>query len=277
MSVWEGLEGKPAGGAPPATPLPPHPIPPKPPKPKTPAAPKSAVEMAKRLADEDAKHRATIAELRLEKAQLGPMSWTQRALIDARIAGAENERLKALRSLASLPLGARGTVQFSGIPPSLVARSREGADIVEAYTHPALLPKVGVVKLPGKGRAHYVSGDIHINAGTSPSTVAHEITHGTEIQNPAVLKASQDFLATRTAGEQPRQLKKLTGLNYKAHEMALEDEFAKRGGDHYCGKVYPDATELLTMGVERLHADPAAFAATDPDYFNFIVNTLRQW
>ncbi|EDY18428.1 hypothetical protein CfE428DRAFT_4212 [Chthoniobacter flavus Ellin428] len=60
------------------------------------------------------------------------------------------------------------------------------------------------------------------------------------------------------------------------NEVAIEDHFKDFGGDAYAGRKYPDkSTEVLTMGIERLHADPALFAEQDPEYFTFVVNTLR--
>jgi hypothetical protein len=49
----------------------------------------------------------------------------------------------------------------------------------------------------------------------------------------------------------------------------------KRGGDVYSGKDHPHYTEILTTGIERLHADPALFAEQDKGFFTFVVNTLR--
>lgn len=65
---------------------------------------------------------------------------------------------------------------------------------------------------------------------------------------------------------------------YADHEIAYEDRWAALGGDVYTGKVYPQelsATEILTTGIVRLHRNPALFAATDPEYFHFVINTLR--
>jgi hypothetical protein len=39
--------------------------------------------------------------------------------------------------------------------------------------------------------------------------------------------------------------------------------------------VYRYATEVVSMGVEYLYADPAKFARDDPEHFRFIVNLLR--
>jgi hypothetical protein len=51
--------------------------------------------------------------------------------------------------------------------------------------------------------------------------------------------------------------------------------------DPYCGKVYADeaqthATEVLTMGVQRMVEDPHGFAKEDPGYFKFTLAQLRR-
>ena len=108
--------------------------------------------------------------------------------------------------------------------------------------------------------------------------MAHETTHATEQQNPEVLAAAKAFLARRTRGETPQLLSKLTGNpNFRPHELALKDRFAELGGSHYCGKVDPDCTEILTEGIVRLHLDPYNFWRQDEDYFFFVVKTLRKW
>ncbi len=43
------------------------------------------------------------------------------------------------------------------------------------------------------------------------------------------------------------------------------------------GKDYGgEATELLTMGIERLHRNPVEFYINDPEYFEFVMRTLQQ-
>ena len=64
--------------------------------------------------------------------------------------------------------------------------------------------------------------------------------------------------------------------DYDADEVAYEDEWVKKGGDPYAGKYMPrGGTEILTVGIERLHDNPALFMLTDQDYFVFVVSTLR--
>ena len=55
-----------------------------------------------------------------------------------------------------------------------------------------------------------------------------------------------------------------------------KDKWVDRDGDAYSGKDYGErATEILTMGIERLHADPIKFYRSDPEYFEFVVKTLQ--
>jgi hypothetical protein len=155
---------------------------------------------------------------------------------------------------------------------------RRGTDLVSTYTHPELLPTIRLFENPPGTRATYKSGVISVGHDSPASSVAHETTHATEQQNPEVLAAAKAFLKRRTRGETPQLLSKLmSDPSYGPHEVALEDEFAKRGGSHYCGKVAPNHTEILTEGIVRLHLDPYNFWRQDPDYFFFVVKTLRKW
>jgi hypothetical protein len=53
--------------------------------------------------------------------------------------------------------------------------------------------------------------------------------------------------------------------------MGWKDEFF----DHYCGKYYKDgATEIISMGLEKMYKDPIAFLDKDPEYFEFIVKVM---
>ena len=137
-----------------------------------------------------------------------------------------------------------------------------------------LLTDVRVNKWNDREKANY--GEIFVNGSTKPSTVAHEITHVIEMDKKDVLKKSMEFLHKRGKGQKPKSLKKLTGINYRKWEVAYEDDWAKLGGNVYSGKIYNDATEILTMGIERLHENPIKFYRTDPEYFEFVVRTLQE-
>jgi hypothetical protein len=96
------------------------------------------------------------------------------------------------------------------------------------------------------------------------------------MQNKSVLQASMDFLKKRAEGQKAQSLKRLTGGNYSRDEKAYKDKWEELGGRVYTGKVYPDATEILTMGIERLDRNPAEFYQSDPEFFEFVIKTLQQ-
>lgn len=97
----------------------------------------------------------------------------------------------------------------------------------------------------------------------------HEMGHWLEAKNPALAKKGVDFRKRRTAGEQLTHL----GPGYDANEYAYRDKFK----DHYVGKDYgTDAhSEVISMGMQYLFQDPLTFARDDPDYFDFMFDTLR--
>ena len=100
----------------------------------------------------------------------------------------------------------------------------------------------------------------------------HEAGHWLEDADPAVLRKAVDFLRRRTAGEEWEWL----GDRYEKYEVAKRDKFMNA----YIGKKYQKgsefyATEVVSVGVEMLHADPLDMATHDPDFFDFIFNLLR--
>lgn len=257
-------------------------------------------------------HEAAVAEVKAAEAAMAstPVTAPDFAAVTANLK-ARRAALEAIkeqgREAVSLPVAERGVVALlsdarsNAVKPT-IANLAAGQDIVQRYTAAKYLPKVGLDYTPD-GRAYYSRGVLHLTRSTSASTVAHEITHGVEIQFPEVLQKSVAFLKSRRGKkEMPKGLRSLTGLNYKSFEITIEDEFVSRGGDHYMGKLYfpgvadtslrrlwkntlrqdadaafkyLNATELLTMGIERLHMDPVGFQRLDPDYFRFVVSTLQ--
>jgi SPP1 gp7 family putative phage head morphogenesis protein len=195
----------------------------------------------------------------------------------ARNATAEMQKvIERARTAIELPADQRGTLTLTGSKPMLSKDNiKEGKKIVERYTHRDYMPEIEVVS--SRGRAYHKMRKIYVNGKTDASVIAHEIMHGVEIQNPELLQASIDFLNRRAGAEPAKSLRKMTGLNYDSDEFAWEDDWVKRGGDVYTGKDYKGrATEILTMGIERLHKNPYEFANTDPEYFAFVMNSLQK-
>lgn len=185
---------------------------------------------------------------------------------------------ESMRETVSIPQGKRGTLWLDYKDPETknFTTIRGGKDIVERYVAKDYLYRTNIRKT-SSGRAYSRSDYIFISKYTESSVVAHEITHVIEVKNPKLLKAAQAFLAKRAGNEKPKLLRSLTmNPGYRTDEKAYEDQWEKKGGDHYSGKIYNGATEILTMGIERIHKDPALFSKTDPEYFEFIVRTLQK-
>ena len=84
---------------------------------------------------------------------------------------------------------------------------------------------------------------------------------------------SKEYLTKRAQGKTLVKLKTLhPELTYEADEVTYQGAFP----EDYTGKLYKhDSSEVLSMGIQKLHDDPIAFATGDPSHFNFVVNTLR--
>jgi SPP1 gp7 family putative phage head morphogenesis protein len=122
------------------------------------------------------------------------------------------------------------------------------------------------------GRAFSRGNGIWIDTYDGPNTVIHEIGHVLEGLNPKVYKAAKDFLDKRTKGEAPVQLKQLfPGSSYDSREVTRKDNFMSP----YMGKEYPAATEIISMGLQYLYEKPVEFAATDPEYYELMINILK--
>jgi hypothetical protein len=134
-------------------------------------------------------------------------------------------------------------------------------------------------------RAYYSNNEqmIMLDRDTPAATVVHELCHAIEAKNNVVMKRAVDFLEDRAKSLKPVSLKKLTGKNFRADEVIYEDDFFSP----YCGKIYKTAkpsdkyykqyyaTEIVSMGVQRLFENPVAFYLEDRDYFNFIFSLFR--
>ena len=109
------------------------------------------------------------------------------------------------------------------------------------------------------------------------ATTIHEICHAIESDNPAIYQSCLRFRNSRTVGETPQSLKKMTNLPYHPHEMAYRDRWEETGNNVYCGKIYDQEgfTEIFTMGVQRFYEDPVQFRQQDPEYFTLIVKLIR--
>lgn len=164
----------------------------------------------------------------------------------------------------------------------IISKAHESTDFMRRICAPDMVNGVEVkfVKIAGR-RPYYAPGDKEVR--THPkipvSVFVHELSHAIEMQRPAVLARLVEFRAKRTAGESLVSMQTLhPGAGFGLDERVLKDQWRERGGEHYTGKVYRSATgvdkasEILSMGLERLHKDPVGFSRRDPEFFDFILN-----
>jgi len=107
----------------------------------------------------------------------------------------------------------------------------------------------------------------------------HELGHWLEERDPDVHKKAVAFLERRTKGEKEVSLRNVTrNPSYRAWETTRKDEFI----NPYMGKQYrrtagesPYATEIISMGIEYMYAEPIELATKDSEYFDFIYGLMR--
>ena len=181
----------------------------------------------------------------------------------------------------SLPTEQRGKVRLlNRSKPKEGTDKATGIDIIERLVHADFMPRIKFKS--SSERAFHVDrkdhGEVSIRDDGGANVVAHEIMH--QIERRHFYKEARAFLLARGAGEEPKQLSKLTGQQaYGSNEVALEDNWKALGGSHYTGRFYPEghgATEILTTGIERLARNPARFLREDPEFFDFIISLIQK-
>jgi len=126
---------------------------------------------------------------------------------------------------------------------------------------------VNVIRLPKYGRAYARTDNIAVAGTSGTDIVIHEMGHWLENNNPVAKKAALNFYNERTKGDRLEQL----GRGFRSTEFTKKDKFI----DSYMGKVYPNDTEIISMGLQYMYSDPYTLAKKDPGYFDFIWNLVR--
>lgn len=141
---------------------------------------------------------------------------------------------------------------------------------------------------------------LFISAQNGPNAVVHEYGHLLEYASKAVSEAGFGFLHDRVdrlqdawahRNDTPEELiawkkiayasplREISGQkDFAPDEVAIPDHFVYP----YIGKLYMDAypnghmpTEVISSGLELLYSHPAELAETDPEFFNFIIQTIQ--
>lgn len=251
--------------------------------------PWKAVDVERRMMElAPAVDKAYEAYQKLSKDKMDKMIGTVREHIKTRLA--ENLDVPAPVKLnVSGPEGAPADEAFKAKVGPQVSQAQlmlEGCvtgKIDSRYTKPDVLPCNQ--SFHGGNRAYFSDqSGVHVpTGGTDYQTVIHEYGHSLE-RDGEVSTACQSFLWHRTEGEEPVSLKeKFPDSGYDLWEVGREDKFREAFSGmsaYYVGKYYTNyghgnrASEVLSMGMEKLFYNPREFADKDPEYFKFVVGVL---
>lgn len=193
---------------------------------------------------------------------------------------------KEVRSIlkASNPAKINNVLKSSVKPDSVIASTAEkAADWVSEVLEESAVktPAVSVnVDVAAAGRANYKNGTTYLSDGDGVRTGVHEIGHHLETLGN-IGDAGLGFLLHRTQGYGPAKLLLSFNPRSKLNEVYWDDEFlaafsgdkyrAAYTGKYYAGQVH---TEIISMGLELLYANPTTFARSDPEFFRFIIGIL---
>lgn len=162
-----------------------------------------------------------------------------------------------------------------------LANARQAIDWIRRIVGPteADAQIMEVERLTGlRGRSYFDArtAKLHMADSAGFHTFVHEIGHWLEHANGTLRERARAFYAYRTAGDAVEKIADYVPW-YGPGELIKKDKWP----EFYVGKWYvePDgnqiATEIFSMGLEYLSSRPAWFAATDPEYFRFVVSTLE--
>lgn len=178
-------------------------------------------------------------------------------------------------TLQSLRFNEGGNIQIGSVSYSIKEVAEKLQNDLKGIINAKIIPNITLDIQYTASRRKYFSplhNKLCLDKTTSHTTAIHETMHWLEHNNKKILEKSKAFLAYRTHGETAEKLSKITGdKRYKSYEIAKPDKFF----NPYAGKIYDNATEVLSMGLEHLTKDPINFYKSDPEYVNFIIGVLR--
>jgi hypothetical protein len=129
-------------------------------------------------------------------------------------------------------------------------------------------------------RAHKAP-EVFVTHRSPVRTYVHEYGHHLESTLEGAEELANEFRDYRIkkAGTSDVSLKKqFPKSKYGEDEFGNPDDWEKAFGNsaYYIGKKYANnATEVISMGIEKVYADPVGFARHDPEYFKFIIGVMR--
>jgi hypothetical protein len=195
-------------------------------------------------------------------------------------------------AVALAPPGAT-PYQFQGVPdthdpiPSGSPLERaigKGFDWLSKVVHPGDggMPQPVLALETVGDRSEASRRGIRMTPNADAKTVVHETGHfmgySLKLGNDNVNDRDQEFLSYRVGNETLTNLRQRFGNLYRANEFGREDHFTRywlENSAYYVGKDYgPDATEILSMGLDSLYTNPVEFAAKDPEFAKYVLGIL---
>lgn len=159
----------------------------------------------------------------------------------------------------------------------------EFSKLIEIPDLESIAEKPGIVNdsFYAPKRSYYSLGENAVHLGRSGgkkqaqvSDIVHELGHWLDQNHPEIKQEVSDFYERRTKGNPVVLLS--DAVDYGGHqgELTKVDKFIHP----YMGKVYKvdKATEVLSMGLELMHGNPAYLAKKDPEMFDFIYKVVRR-
>jgi SPP1 gp7 family putative phage head morphogenesis protein len=205
---------------------------------------------------------------------------TKQTDLNANLKALSSTRIQRLRDFLSVDDPINVTVRFTGRIMGGRERIEQGVaefeKMVSQQARPSRLD-VRVTNHPKRSQFTAYDNTVAMDKQSGRSVVIHELGHWLEENNQQAHDAALAFLDRRTAGEANVRLDKLFPSNsllsgYGPLEVTKPDQFIHP----YVGKDYNRrATEVISMGLEKMWEDPAYFAEKDKDHFGFIWELVR--
>ena len=157
----------------------------------------------------------------------------------------------------------------STVPDHIKDRVAKAVQTLETWSGGALADhnvSYGVTK---KNRSFARGASINMNPGqVIQGILLHELGHTIDSETDQGRK-TKAFEAAAIQKHKTRWV----GGGCEADEVGSKNGFMSA----YTGKYYnaPDASEVLSMGIQALHEKPVRFAKESPDHFNFTIASLR--
>lgn len=129
------------------------------------------------------------------------------------------------------------------------------------------------------GRAYAIpeNKELYMTARDQPLIYVHELAHVLETQSPHVPKVSIEYRDRNYQTDGPeRKISEITNNSiYDDDEVGYPARLGKEALHAYLGKVYDDtATEVFSMGLERMYDNPARLRQEAPDLFETTIRAL---